>query len=172
MADVLVAASAIHGQGVFAARAFEAGETVLTLDDTRIVDDAHPLRPELGEYEHHCDYLAGGTGVLMQTPERHINSCCDPNTYVKTLGGLRRVVARRPIAAGEEITYDYILNCHGGAVWRCLCGSPRCRGVIVSSFFDLPAALQREYLPLLDAWFAEEHRDAVEALRKTIQDHP
>ena len=65
MDDVYVAESAIHGAGVFAAREFAAGETVLVLDDSRVVDGEHPLRPELGEYEYHCDYLEGGKVVLQ-----------------------------------------------------------------------------------------------------------
>ena len=102
----------------------------------------------------------------MPSPERHINSCCDPNTYVKTIDGVRHVVARRQVKSGEEITYDYIINCHGGDVWQCSCGSPRCRGRIVSSFFELPLGWQLEYLPLLDGWFVEEHRQNVVALQK------
>lgn len=153
--DVKVAPSAIHGTGVFALREFHSGETVLIIDDSRVVDDAHPLRPEAGEFSWHQDYLADGKIVLMQSPERHINSCCDPNTYVKTIDGLRQVLARRPIQAGEEITYDYIINCHGGEVWQCSCGSPRCRGTIVSSFFDLPVEWQQEYAPLLEEWFVK-----------------
>lgn len=102
----------------------------------------------------------------MRSPERHINSHCDPNSYVKTIDGVRHVVARKPIKPGEEITYDYIIDCHGGEVWQCLCGSPRCRGTIVSSFFELPVELQSEYLPLLNEWFIEEHREKIEALGK------
>jgi len=166
MADVVVAESHIHGLGVFAARNFKEGETVLTIDDSRAVDDEHPLHPEWGEYDYHCDYLAGGKIVLMQFPERHINSSCDPNTYVRTIRGLRHVVALRPIPQGEEITYDYIINCHGGDVWQCNCGSLRCRGMMVSSFFELPLDLQLEYLPLLDEWFVEEHHEEVERLRR------
>lgn len=165
MIDVIVAESKIHGLGVFAARDFAEGEVILPIDDSRVVDEEHPPRPELGEHGHHCDYLAGGKTVLMRSPERHINSCCDPNVYVKTVAGIRHVVARRPIRAGEEITYDYIIDCHGGIVWRCACGSPRCRGTIVSSFFELPVESQLEYLPLLNEWFVEEHREKVEALR-------
>ena len=137
MADVVVGNSKIHGIGVFAARDFAEGETVLVIDDSRVVDDEHPLRPEFGEYDYHCDYLAGGKTVLMPSPERHINSHCDPNTFVKTIDGVRRVIARRAIRAGEEITCDYIINCHGGIVWQCGCESPHCRKTIVSSFFDL-----------------------------------
>jgi len=168
MADVVVAESKIHGLGVFATRDFAEGEIVLPLDDSRVVDDDHPLRIDLGEQSYHCDYLADGKVVLMQSPERHINSCCDPNTYVKTINGVRHVAARRPISSGEEITYDYIIDCHGGDVWQCSCGSSRCRGAIVSSFFELPVELQLEYLPLLNEWFIEEHREKVEALRNFI----
>lgn len=167
MVDVIVAESRIHGLGVFAARDFAEGEIVLPIDDSRVVDAEHPLRPELGEHSYHCDYLAGGKTVLMRSPERHINSCCDPTTYVKTIDGVRHVVARKAIESGDEITYDYIIDCHGGVVWQCNCGSPRCRGTIVSSFFELPAELQSEYLPLLNEWFVEEHREKVEALRES-----
>lgn len=166
MAHVFVAESKIHGVGVFATRSFTEREIILAIDDTRVVDDVHPLRAELGEYSYHCDYLAGGQTVLMRSPERHINSCCDPNTFVKTIDGVRHVVARRSIESGEEITYDYIIDCHGGAVWQCSCGNVRCRGTIVSSFFELPVVLQLEYLPLLNQWFIDEHRAKVDALRK------
>jgi SET domain-containing protein len=166
MPDVIVAESQINGLGVFATRDFTQNEIILAIDDTRVVDDEHPLRPEFGEYGYHCDYLANNRTVLMRSPERHINSCCDPNTFVKTIDGIRHVVARRPIRSGEEITYDYIIDCHGGIVWQCSCGSGRCRGTIVSSFFELPVELQLEYLPLLNPWFVDEHRSKVDALRK------
>lgn len=100
---MIVAESKIHGLGVFATRDLAAGEIVLAIDDSRVVDAEHPLRPELGEHSHHCDYLDGGKTVLMRSPERHINSCCNPNSYVKTIDGVRHVVARRSIKAGEEI---------------------------------------------------------------------
>jgi uncharacterized protein len=164
VADVVVASSRIHGLGVFASRYFRAGETVLCIDDSREVNEGNPLRPEAGESDVHCDYLSGGRVVLMLAPERHINSSCDPNTFVKTIDGIRHVLARRPILAGEEITYDYIINCHGGDVWECRCGSDRCRRTIVSSFFELPLSLQAEYLPLLDDWFVSEHKGEVCAL--------
>jgi len=158
MPDVVVADSAIHGIGAFAARAFQCGETVLIIDDSRIVDETHPLRPELNEHEWHCDYLAGGAVVFMREPERHINSSCDPNTFVKTIGGRRHVIALRDIPAGSEITYAYIVNTFGGAVWECHCGAARCVGRVPSSFFELPVDRQLEYLPQLEGWFKDEHR--------------
>ena len=48
-------------------RDFAEGEIILPIDDSRVVDDDHPLRPDLGEQSYHCDYLAGGKTVLMQS---------------------------------------------------------------------------------------------------------
>ena len=104
----------------------------------------------------------------MQSPERHINSSCDPSAYVRTIDGIRYVVARRTIAAGDEITYDYIIDCHGGEDWTCRCGSGRCRGTIVSSFFELPLEWQREYLPLLSPWFVQEHVEEIQRLKQRM----
>src|SRR5262245_24104178 len=105
-----VGRSGIDRQGVFATQGFRPGETVLILDDSRVVDDEHPLDAPAGELAHHCDYLAGGRVVLMPSPERHINSSCQPNTTVVTRDGARHVVALTAIGAGEEITYDYLIN--------------------------------------------------------------
>lgn len=165
-ADVIVAKSKINGIGVFAGRDFAATEIILAIDDSRIVDEEHPLRPESGELDYHCDYLAGGKVVYMRSPERYINSSCDPNVFVKTIDGIRRVVALKPIKANDELTCDYIIDCHGGIVWQCGCGSEKCRKTIVSSFFELPVEKQIEYLPLLNPWFIEEHREKVEKLQK------
>ncbi len=164
---VEVRRSGIDGLGAFASRDFASGEIILWIDDSRIVDETHPLRPELGETPTHQDYLAAGRVVLMPEPERHINSSCDPSAYVRWEGDRRAVIARRAIAAGEEITYDYIIDCHGGAVWTCRCGSPRCRGTVPSSFFELPLETQREYLPLLSPWFVAEHKEEVDSLRRS-----
>lgn len=163
---VTVGESDIEGLGVFATRAFAAREEVMQLDDSRVVDDEHPLDPEKGELREHCDYLAGGKVVLMPEPERYLNHSCDPNAYVRTVDGVRRLVALRDVPAGRELTIDYVLNTHGGDEWACSCGSSGCRGTLPSSFFELPVPEQLDLLPLLDGWFVEEHADRVEALRK------
>ncbi len=100
----------------------------------------------------------------MQLPERHINHSCRPNVYVRTEGRVRQVVALRGIEIGDEITYDYSINGYGNTVWRCSCGSLRCRKDVHSDFFHLPVAVQLEYLPLLDDWFREEHAIEIERL--------
>ena len=160
--DVAVRYSAIEGFGVFAARPFPKGAMVQVIDDSRVVDDLHPLAP--ADNARHCDYLEAGRVVLMQPPERHINHSCDPNTYVKTVDGRRLVIALRDIPAVEEITYDYCINGGGDTVWTCHCGVARCRREIHSDFFHLPLEFQREYLPLLDDWFRRERSAEVEEL--------
>jgi uncharacterized protein len=159
---VEVRESPINGSGMFATAPFTAGALVLVIDDSRIADAAHPLAP--ADDPRHCDYLAAGKVVLMQSPERYINHSCDPNVYVRTVDGKRLVVALRDIVAGEEVAYDYCINGYGNTVWTCHCHARRCRHTIHSDFFHLPLALQREYLPLLDDWFCEERNAEVEHL--------
>src|SRR5579863_3366030 len=129
---VSVRPSSINGLGVFAARPFTSGEVVLSIDDSHIVDENHPLPSAAAE--RHCDYLEAGKTVLMQFPERHINHSCDPNIYVRTVEGVRLVLALKPIAAGEEIAYDYCINSSGDTTWTCNCGASLCRGAIHSDF--------------------------------------
>jgi hypothetical protein len=44
-------------------------------------------------------------------PARYINHCCDPNCYTKTITVDSQkhicIYSKRPIAEGEELTYDY-----------------------------------------------------------------
>ena len=164
--QVLVDESNINGLGVFAAQPFRMDEVVLEIDDSHILDEAHPLGP--ADDPRHCDYLEAGKTVLMQPPERHINHSCDPNTYVKTIASKRLVLALRDIATGEEITYDYCINGSGDTVWTCACGASRCRHMIHSDFFHLPVELQCAYLPLLDDWFRQERTAEISVLQTVL----
>ncbi len=168
--SVTVAQSKIDCQGVYAAADFAPGVVILTIDDSYLVDDEHPVPP--GE-AHHCDYLEAAKSIWMQPPECFINHSCDPNVYVKTLDGFRRVVSLRQIAVGEEVVYDFCVNSSGDVVWQCNCGAPRCRQTIHSDFFHLPLELQKEYLPLLDDWFLQERSADVEVLMAALSaEHP
>lgn len=156
--------SPIHGNGVFAIETIRRGEVILTLDDSRVVDDDHPIRIDLGENEDHCDYLPDGTTVLMAEPERNINQSCTPNVYVYSVDRLRFVLALRDVDVDEEITFDYVLNAVDGDVWECACGAENCRGLHKCGFFALPESRQLQYLPFLDPWFVEVHRTRVRDL--------
>lgn len=78
-------------------------------------------------------------------PWRFLNHSCAPN--VRLCG--RDWIALRPIAAGEEVAFDYATTEYRMATpFPCRCGSPGCRGQI-TGFVDLSRADQVRLLPLL-----------------------
>jgi SET domain-containing protein len=163
---VAVRPSPIHGLGVFATSSHRNGDVILAIDDSRQVSADNPLRTEKGEMDYHCDYLKEGRVILMGYPERHINHCCVPNAYVKTVESVRLAIALTDIARMQEITFDYCINSGGDTIWRCTCGHRHCRHSIHSSFFHLPEELQLTYLPFLDDWFVAEHFEQIELLAR------
>jgi hypothetical protein len=163
LADVEVRPSRIEGLGVFAARAFRAGERIRRVNVVREITPESPLREDLGERVDHCSYPDGKV-VLFGFPDRHVNHSCDPNAWEQYEGDSSHLVARREIAAGEEITCDYNVNIVDGTAWPCRCGTGRCRGEVAGDFFRLPRQWQREYRPLLAEWFVRRHRDRLAEL--------
>lgn len=161
---VEVRESPIEGLGVFALRAFEAGEVIRVVNVVREITDAAPLRPEDGERLKHCARPDGNV-LLYGLPDRHLNHSCDPNAWERHIEDRIEIVARRQIGPGDEIRVDYLVNNSGGDSWPCNCGAPRCRGLTGVSFLTLPPEVQQEYLPLLADWFIARHPHEVEQLR-------
>jgi uncharacterized protein len=68
---------------------------------------------------------------------RWINHSCSPNCEAVEEEGHIFIETRRPVADGEELTYDYNLvleEAHTAAVKRahaCFCGTRRCRGTLL-----------------------------------------
>lgn len=153
-----VRTSSIEGLGLFAARAFAAGERIRCVNIVREITGADPIRPEMGELVEHCAYPDGRI-MLWGYPDRHLNHSCDPNAFESFRDDNVEIVARHPIAIGEEITVDYLVNNAGGDSWKCDCSAARCRGMTATSFFDLPLEIQREYRPLLAEWFVSTYAD-------------
>ena len=162
MENFIVKESRISGKGVFSARSFKKDEEILDIDDSHVVADTSALAKE--QYEFELDYLANGRIVVMQAPERYINHSCNPNLYVKTVNGVRKVFALRDIPKGEELVFDYSINGFNNGTFNCHCGSENCRGVYQGNFFKLPKYLQKKYLPYLDDWFREQFKEMVESL--------
>jgi len=63
---------------------------------------------------------------------RFINHSCNPNSETQkwTVNGELRVgfFSRRPIAKGDEITFDYKYERYGQEAQKCYCGADNCRG--------------------------------------------
>jgi hypothetical protein len=156
--NVEVRTSKIHGTGVFATRDLKKGEMVLTIDDSDPVLDRSRLTPE---EIIHLDVFIGKDGkekvTFMKSPEKYINSSCDPNVHSRTdmKSGVRSAYALKHIRRGEELSWDYAVN--SWEEWEnyaeCMCGSPNCRKMIRGSFFLLPRDVQLRYIPVLDLPF-------------------
>jgi uncharacterized protein len=125
------------GDGVMATRPFALGETVMVgyLVGGLTGNDSHATQVGPDAWARH-----GGLGPM-------VNHSCDPNCGVRLNDGQAfDFVARQPIGAGQELTFDYAMRNftidHFPAV--CLCGAARCRGS-VTGWKDLPAARKADY---------------------------
>jgi len=75
-----------------------------------------------GEAIYRMDYWSE-----ERMPMHSTNHSCDPNAGFDE-GGM--LVARRDIAPGEEITYDYLAHPLPASPWnfKCVCGADSCVG--------------------------------------------
>jgi hypothetical protein len=154
--DSVVVGDAGHkGKGVFATRAFGAGELIMR-SQGRVVhrDDLAALTAwERG----HLAELTGETYRVLEPPRAYLNHSCAPNARQAE----DAVFAWRAIASGEEITVDYRLNAHDdGGVWRmvCRCEAEPAPHVVVGDFFSLPDGVQARYAPFAPAFIQAEYR--------------
>jgi hypothetical protein len=131
------------GKAVFAARPFAEGDTLLRFTGPRLsrAPAAHGRDDrfvQVGE-----DAWLGPSGRVDDL----INHSCAPNAGLRFApDGAVFLVATAPIAAGDEVTWDYSTTLKDGD-WRmiCDCRAPGCRGVI-GAFATLPAARQEWFL--------------------------
>lgn len=76
-----------------------------------------------------------------EEPADYINHSCDPNAGIR---GQISLVAMRPIAAGEEITFDYAMSDSSAFdEFDCACGSPVCRGRVTGNDWLRPELWER-----------------------------
>lgn len=114
--DTWVGRSVIHGEGLFAGKAFDEGELVadyaasfekwtrVSYDELHILHDVHARAWFVGESTTHLR-VAAKDSVFMRANHRRTPDCnCLWSPTKKTL------IAVRSIAVGEELTYDYRLE--------------------------------------------------------------
>lgn len=130
--------SKIHDWGLVALEPIEAEDFVIEYVGELI-------RPRISDIrERHYEKMGIGSSYLFRLDDgyvvdatkrggiaRFINHSCEPNCYTKviTVEGQKKifVYAKRHIAAGEEITYNYKFPLEEKKI-PCNCGSRRCRG--------------------------------------------
>jgi SET domain-containing protein len=136
--------SGVHGKGVFAVQDLAEGETLIEyvgeIISWKEALRRHPHDPKDPNHtfyfhiddKHVIDAKVGGNS------SRWINHSCDPNCEADEEGGRVFIKALRNIAAGEELNYDYGLIIDEPytkkvkAEYPCWCGSPSCRGTLLS----------------------------------------
>ncbi|MBV9343200.1 MAG: SET domain-containing protein-lysine N-methyltransferase [Acidobacteria bacterium] len=140
---LVIRRSRIHGDGVYTTAVIRKGAAVVEYTGPRLTNaEADAL------YEHSPrTYLFGlingsrvidGDGIAA-----FINHSCDPNCEADEVRGQVLIFARRRIAPGEELAYDYNLydgDRHDTAA--CFCGARKCRGSMYS-----PTELARRQKP-------------------------
>ncbi|MGQ0535783.1 MAG: SET domain-containing protein [Methanobacteriota archaeon] len=131
-----VRASPIHGRGLFAAavinrRAFIAEYVGRRVSKTQ--GDRIARRQERLGMIFVFDVAPGIDidGDVPQNIARFANHSCDPNAEIQIRRRRVFLEARRKIRGGEEITYDYECDLDDRPL-PCLCGSPRCRRLVIA----------------------------------------
>ena len=133
------------GRAVFAVEGFAEGDVILRFAGPRIAAAKLPRRlaGRADRYLQvaHDAYLGPSGGV-----DDLINHSCAPNAGVRFLGDEVYLIALRPIAAGEEIAWDYSTTL-ADPNWSmaCACGAAECRGTI-RAFATLPRERREWYL--------------------------
>lgn len=135
------------GDGVLATRDFSAGETVMVgfIVGTLSGNDSHATQVGRHRWVRH-----GGLGPK-------VNHSCDPNCGVRLNDGEAfDFIARRPIGAGQELTFDYAMRNFtiDHFPTECLCAAADCRGS-VTGWKDLPAARKAAYGELVAPYLRE-----------------
>ena len=136
--------SVIHGRGVFAATPIAKGTQIIEYRGERTTweivcerpasDPDDPAHTFIFELSDGRVIDAGVRGSVA----RWINHSCAPNCKSFEDGDGRVFIeARRAIAPGEELTYDYRLSLDGRITrkireeYACRCGAKRCRGSLL-----------------------------------------
>jgi uncharacterized protein len=136
--------SRIDGVGVFAVAALgedqQIAEGIHDADYRRLVS-WNRFSEYDADVQAKIDTFCVGTAEGFIPPEKfdfnrlsvewYLNHSCDGNVGFNENGDF---VARRRIAKGEELTYDYgLAESNPRFRMNCLCGSPNCRGTITGN---------------------------------------
>lgn len=135
--------------GIFAKELIKEGEVVWKLDkNERSLSKEE--RDGLPERIRKYAYQYGDHYIVVRDDSKFMNHSCDPNTWWY---GDDKLIARRNIRKGEEITYDYSTADVGDwkAKWKCNCSSDICREYI-SGIDTLDVDLQKRYKGHLPSW--------------------
>ena len=148
-------ASSNFGGGLFATSEIAPGQIVASFDGDywnwdKSVSDLPNESPDYTR-DHTIQYAPGKSRDSAAGLGRYANHSCDPNCGIKNYFDL---VAMRPIARGEQITWDYAMTEHNDWFMTCRCGSPRCRKLI-TGYHNLPPEFRDAYKGFISQWLID-----------------
>lgn len=126
-----VRASAIDGQGVFAAEPIPARRKIGEIRGESVTVEEARIRATRAERIMIVELSPKKAIDFSRStdPMRYTNHCCQPNARLVIANGRVEFFSLKKIAAGDEITVDYGETHHEGRL-RCRCGAPGCRGAL------------------------------------------
>jgi hypothetical protein len=142
---VEVRRSPIQGRGVFTRAAVAKGTRLLEYTGARVnAEDVEEDLDDETSRRHHTFLFSINEKVLIDglrggNESRFINHSCDPNCWAVLERGRIFIEARRELAAGEELAYDYWYTTDASyteadlrRIYPCKCGAKRCRGTLAA----------------------------------------
>lgn len=136
---VCIRPSRIDRHGLFAAQDIQKGTRIIQYAGTKIPKAEGGRRAEAGnEYIFELNERYDIDGKALSNTARYINHSCDPNCTVETTSRTIWIIARRDIASGEELTYNYGYDIKDYTNHPCRCGAANCCGYILAQqYWDL-----------------------------------
>jgi SET domain-containing protein len=129
---LLVRSSSIHAAGCYTLDSIPKGRRILEysgpLVSKEVADERYADRPVtyLFGFANGNDVIDGfGTGMF-------VNHSCAPNCETEESYGRIYIRAIRNIEPDEELLYEYNLYDSDSDDYDCYCGSPNCRGTMLS----------------------------------------
>lgn len=128
--------SGIEGRGAFATRAIVSGEVVVEYVGERLRKADSQIRQDAGNpFIFIVDDETDIDGDVPYNPARFLNHSCDPNCDAYLDEGRIWITARRDIAVGDELTFNYGYDFSEYQDYPCRCGTANCVGFIVAEEF-------------------------------------
>ncbi len=125
--------SLIHGMGIFALRDIPGGSYVIEYLGEQVTKSESLKRRKAGNFfvfvvtdKFDID------GDVDWNPARFINHCCTPNCEAQMEDERIWIIAKRDIAAGEELSFNYGYDLQDYEDHICRCGSAECLGYMVA----------------------------------------
>jgi uncharacterized protein len=146
-----IAPTPLCGLGLFTARSWAAGSSVLRVQDPQYLAQARPYAQLIAMGYAYSELFQVGLDLFIPpygALDDFTNHSCEPNCGLRVDTCGFTMIALKDIAAHQELTYDYSTHQeHPQDHMLCSCGARLCRRII-GSFSTLSSELRRHYLQL------------------------